>query len=87
MSRAKFQFRITYFKSTGKFYATRNVEYVVAANEDGGPYMPDIKVKIVGLRDQGGQSALPGLSGEGWDGYILVDCDEGYPMLILPRET
>ena len=86
-TRAKFTFRVTYFKATGKLYGAEHVKYVVATNEDGGPYMPDVKSKVIGLRDQGGQGALPGLSGEGWGGYILVDCDEGYPALILPRES
>ena len=82
--RATFEFSITYFKMGGKFYTSRKVSWEVPTSARGGPYMPDVAAKVRGLRDTGGQAALPGLCGEGWNGFILVDCEEGHPVLILP---
>lgn len=84
-----FKFRLVYFKDTGKLYTEANVDWAVrySRHDDSlppTPYMPDAFAKVRGLRDTGGQGALPGLSG-GWDGPILVDCDDGYPGLILPH--
>lgn len=81
----KFKFHITYFKPSGKFYtsATEEREIRVCENTEV-PYMNDYCSRIRGLRDSQGQEGLPGLSGSGWDGFILVNCEEGYPCLILP---
>lgn len=82
----EFTFNISYFKPSGKFYS--DVKYTTTIKVCGNsscPYMPDIVDKIRGLRDTGGQDALPGLSGSRWDGIILITCEEGYPCLILPN--
>lgn len=82
----EFDFRLTYFKPSGKYY-TDTVYRWVCANIGGEkrstPYMNDIVAHIRGLRDGNGQSALPGLSGM-WDGFILVDHPDGVPTLIVP---
>lgn len=80
----KFTFIITYFKPSGKYYLDTKVEWEcrLCGEHSGVPYMNDIVLKIRGLRDYGGQSALPGIQGSGWEGFILVDCNEGFPCLI-----
>lgn len=85
-----FRFKLWYFKTTGKFYASGTADWEVRAHQvdkslPATPHMPDAFAKVRGLRDTGGQGALPGLSG-GWDGPILVDCDDGYPGLIMPHQ-
>ena len=87
MKTKKFTFKLTYFKPTGKFYSNDSFEAEVRVCEGTTiPYMPDIVAKVRGWRDTRGQRALPGLSGEGWDGFILVDCEDGYPCLIKPNK-
>lgn len=83
----EFLIKIQYFKETGKFYTDAQVPMLlknVGTEESPVPYMLSAVAKIRGLRDSGGQDSLPGLSGSGWKGYILVDCEEGYPCLIIP---
>lgn len=82
-----FKFHLTYFKSSGKYYTDIEVDWECRTldNQPDTPYMYDVFSKVRGLRDNGGPGALPGLSGEGWEGPILVDCEEnGVPGLILP---
>lgn len=83
----EFTIRIVYFKPSGKFYteakATR--EFRMVGNSHNVCNMSDVTAWIRGLRDAGGQEALPGLSGSGWDGPILIDSDDGFPCLIMPR--
>lgn len=83
----KFTFRIVYFKPSGKFYIEKKVRWTV--RDCGTPkrptaYMYEATDRIQELRDSGG---LPGLCGEGWDGPILVECKEGFPVLVMPVET
>lgn len=84
--RVEFEFDITYFKDTGKFYTSDKYKWTCAVVDNGGPeltpYMNDIVVHVRGLRGSG--SPLPGLSGTHWDGYIVVDYKDSYPTLILP---
>jgi hypothetical protein len=87
--RHKFTIRLTYFKPSGKYYTDAEFEWEGAACGDGPEpscYMNDAVAHVRGTRDGGGQGSMPGLSehGEGWDGFILVDCDRGFPALILP---
>ncbi len=84
MIRKQFEFEVVYFKLSGKFYTEAKFTAIISANEGGGPYMPDAVAKVRGWRDTGGPEALPGLSCDGWPGYILVDCEDGYPCLITP---
>lgn len=73
--RLPFWFLITYFKSTGKYYTEAAVQWEIRTVENSGrpmAYYQDAIAKVRGLRDTGGPGALPGLSGEGWDGMILI---------------
>ena len=79
-----FAFRIVYFKPYGKFYTEVMSDIEVGVVGSGSPYMDDVVSKIRGWRDSDDLGALPGLSGAGWDGPILIDCEEGYPCLLMP---
>lgn len=85
-----FTFKIVYFKPSGKFYTSQSINWEVRVISNGpghrSPYMADAIDKLRGLRDSGGPGALPGLSKEsdGWYGPILIDCEDGFPHLILP---
>ena len=83
-TKATFTIEITYFKRSGKFYTTTTEGHEFRAIPTGNVYMHDVAAWIRGLRDSGGPGAMPGLSGDGWDGFILLDCDQGFPVLILP---
>ena len=87
----KFTIRVMYFKDNGKYYTEGEYEWKGRVVGDAHPtvYMPDVVAQVRGWRDNGGQGALPGLNAEtsGWDGYITVDCEEGYPWLILPPKA
>lgn len=86
----KYWFTIWYFKPNGKFYTETSVQWELKSIADTNcPYMNDAVAKLRGLRDRGGQGAMPGLSAmtEGWDGPILIKGmgDTGFPCLIMPN--
>jgi hypothetical protein len=80
-----FRFRVDYFKPSGKWYSDANFEREFRTcegceGEGAGrseyartlSYIYDVVSYIRGLRDAGGQGAMPGLTGSGWEGSILV---------------
>jgi hypothetical protein len=47
--------------------------------------MNDVVNWVKDLREK--SNTLPGLPDYvTWDGYILLDCEKGYPVLVLPKE-
>lgn len=100
-TKQKFRFRLRYFKPSGKWYTDTLYEYECASIETTGPhqtpYMNDAVAHIRGLRDNGGQGAMPGLQSRTWDGHIIVEHfpvgaedDEdlvGFPTLITAKEA
>ncbi len=76
--------KITYFKRTGKYYTDATDDFTVDECEGGTPAMYQLSDNIKAIRDSG-DIPLPGLCG-GWDGFILIDCDNGYPCLIVPKD-
>lgn len=79
------KFKILYFKPNGKFYTDAEVSWKIQFCEGNTTiYMADACEKLRGLRDSGGPNALPGLCGEGWKGFIMIDSEDGFPCLILP---
>jgi hypothetical protein len=53
------------------------------------PYMNDVIDFIRAIRDQSTDAkwkSLPGLCTANWDGYILINCEDGFPCLILPNK-
>lgn len=86
----KFKIIVTYFKENGKFYTDTTFEHKFKVVSGGDScYMYDVVDHVKQLRDADGPRQLPGLSekGQGWDGYILVDCIDGFPCLILPNKV
>jgi hypothetical protein len=81
-ARRVFTVRLVYFKPSGKLYASAEVTREFATTA-AGCYMNDVTDWV--RRSQGGGLPLPGLASDRWGGPILVDCDEGFPCLILPR--
>lgn len=73
--RRNYHFLITYYKSNGKFYANALVEWELRGVEPTLElaYYNDAVAKLRGLRDAGGPEALPGLSSNGWQGYITIE--------------
>lgn len=75
---AMFRFRVDYFKPSGKWYsdALFEREFRTCETPEGVgrdlAYIYDVASHIRGLRDAGGQGAMPGLTGSGWEGSILV---------------
>lgn len=88
IDKAAFVIKLTYFKESGKFYTNAQFEGIFERIGDHGqpiigPYMNDVVEQVRGyIKDK----TLPGLQSGSWDGPILVDCDLGYPCLILPRK-
>lgn len=85
-TKKKFLIRITYFKPNGKSYTSDTFEWEGAGcGPDGNTcYMNDVAAHVRGLLQSGGQGSLYGLSATngGWDGPVLIDCDEGFPVLL-----
>lgn len=86
MKKQVFTFRVVYFKGSGKFYTETTMTREVRTDGAGAPYMPDVVAYLRGLRDCDGEGSLPGLSGTWAEGFILVDCEQGYPCLIPPAD-
>ena len=82
----KTKFEIVYFKLSGKYRTSAIVYWPIKFlnDEKQSVNMTNACAKLRGLRDNGGPGALPGLSGEGWDGFITIDSEKGFPCLILP---
>lgn len=93
--RRSFRFKVTYFTTAGTVHLVTWTEATVRAKvgsssvEDGAvwfPVMSDIVSRIRGLRDNGGQGALPGLEhrhSEGWSGSILIEHPETHQQRLL----
>jgi len=85
-----FTFTLNYYKPSGKWYTSAEAKWEI---RDIGtsrgmpplPYMPDVADKIRDLRDNGSAGALPGIGSRGWYGFILADCDDGFPCLVTPK--
>jgi hypothetical protein len=59
--KAEFLFTVWYFKPSGKFYTEASFRRVVrTCGPTRGAYMHDAVAHVRGLRDSGGQGALPG---------------------------
>lgn len=81
-----FNIDIWYFKATGKLYVSESVtREFTSVGPEGHPtcYMNDVVDWVKDLRVRG---ELPGLQSGKWEHYILVNCEDGYPCLILPLE-
>ena len=91
---ARFLVRCHYFKESGKWYATGEMEMRVSTLAAvGSPHLPYIDDACDQVRRRAlGHSTepLPGLSG-GWAGPIVVtvhcESDNSYPTLLLPPHT
>jgi hypothetical protein len=79
-TRQTVEIHITYFKDTGKFYTA--AVYPMEVELINGTIVPMFKVSQH-LKQLRQQSQLPGLVG-GWDSFILIDAENGYPCLMLP---
>ena len=68
--------KVNYFMENGKWKYS-------AVFESTSPAMWEVAEEFKELRSQ---KKLPGLQSGNWEGYILLDSEEGYPMLIHPVE-
>ena len=73
-----FSIRIVYFKPSGTFYT----ESTFTVEDVGISITCDMTAVARSIRQCRKLKDLPGLAG-GWEGPILIDCDDGYPVLIL----
>lgn len=81
MPKKTFRFKVTYFKPSGKYYTDGHFDLEVdACGPTETPYMQQAVDHVKALRD-GPPCAMPGLATQ-WRGYILIDCEHGFPCLI-----
>lgn len=85
-------YRVRYYTDRGRWVGSGHFDYVAARCDGACPHMPDVAAHLRGLRDSGGQDALPGpaavRTGE-WNGYMLVEVQHtkhsfGDSVLVLP---
>lgn len=79
-----FKVYLTYFTSTGKYYGEGDFtkEFSnIGSEQRRSCYMIEVFDYVRGLKKE---RQLPGLESGTWDGPILVDCEDGWPELILP---
>lgn len=82
----KFTFTIWYFKPNGKFYTEAEVEWEIKCLWEGPkvpptPWMTEAVDYLKSWDDNRG--GLPGLIGKTWEGPVLINCEQGFPVLIL----
>ncbi len=82
MNTETFTVEVTYFKKSGKFYTRSSFDREFSS---GVGYMNDMVEYIEGILKGNGDVKLPGLQSHTWDGYIVVDCEKGFPTLIKPE--
>ena len=83
MTSEDFTFTIQYFKLSGKYYTETVLNMNVRACTGPGPrtaFMHDAVEKLQSMVRN--KEQLPGLSSRGWEGHILIDCEDGFPCLI-----
>jgi len=73
----KVSVEITYFKESGKWYATENIEVVAPENT------PDNEIYDYLRTFLKSGEPNPGLSTT-WEGFIALQIEETYPSLIIP---
>ena len=86
----KFTFDVWYFKPSGKFYASGKFNLETAncgTSEHPIAYMHTAVDYLEELRASG--NPMPGLMGSWKNGCIVVNCEDGFPVLINPlvKET
>jgi len=83
---AEFTINFTYFKASGTYYTGGKKKMQVRLCDDGRtPYMYEVVEKVKETRRIG--ASLPGIVSSWPEGFVLIDCDEGYPCLIVPTAT
>ncbi len=83
-----FTLQIFYFKPSGKFYSEATANWLLpTCGGMGTAYMQTAVDRIRDLRGGKLPGNLPGLSSQSWSGPILINCEEGYPCLILPLKS
>lgn len=84
--KTEFKIIVMYFKENGKLYVKDTyTKHYEDCGQPGHPccYMHAVTDDIQQMRKEG---TLPGLASGCWnDGFIFVDCDAGYPVLIKPE--
>lgn len=68
-----FFFLINYFKESGEYYTSAVVKWRIAMVSPKAAYYDDAISKLRGICTNGGQGSMPGLSSEGWDGFITIE--------------
>lgn len=71
--------QLTYFKPSGKFYTSSSWDV------PDGMLHHHIVSKLRGLALSGGRGAMPGLCGDGWDGYVHMQIGNVPHILRLER--
>ena len=85
MDKRKFRIEIEYFKESGKYYSSDSFEREFENCCDNPDHPICYMNKVCDyVRELNKIGPMPGLSGRWLDGYIRVDCKEGFPCLIIP---
>lgn len=92
----EFEFTVYYFKRTGgapvhvaKAKIRCRAAGYINPGEPGARVCPNIHdavQHIRGLRDNAGPGALPGRTGDGWDGFIVLLTENAVPGVIPPPD-
>ena len=85
MPKHTFEFKVIYFKDSGKSYISESF-FLEADNcaSPGYPVIAYMQDAVDHLKKANQEGFLPGLQSGKWDGHILVTCEYGYPCLIIP---
>lgn len=71
---------LTYFKQSGKYYTSGEYNTQIPLHTIGVANMYGITDEVKAMRELG---KLPGVT-DGSNFFIVINCDEGYPVLIHP---
>ena len=79
-----FTIKFTYFKNNGKFYCSAEVDRDFSSLSNGNCNMYEVIDWVNNIIEER-KETLPGLAGSSWDGFIVINCEEGFPHLFLPN--
>lgn len=84
LKKKEFEIKVSYFKPSGKYHIhTTFKKEFETINCD--PYTVSMQSVVEHIKGIKSPQTLPGLITSNWDGFILVDCEQGYPCLIVPE--
>lgn len=86
MAKLDFKIDIIYFKPSGRYYTEG--EFTCPCTNCGTETHPSCYMAdaVEALKQMHIAGEMPGLQSGRWNGFLMIDCDLGFPVLIKPGD-